>query len=153
MASLADKFAEKAKGAPYVSIATALAAPLSLALMPLNLAFPFIAIAAASPTVVLAAGGMAGFNMMRERSKLSKTFSAAAIGAAVLGTAGYLSQINAPDFGALTAFFYSTVAMTAAGALNVAAHYTRNVSLQVNASVKLKKDDDKQPPAPPPPAA
>lgn len=128
MPTLSDRFAEKAKGAPYFSIATTLLAPASVAMLPL-MALPAFFAFAASPTLMLVAGGIGAFNLTRERSGLSKAFSAAAVVTAAAGTVGYLSQINMPDWDAIGAFIYSGMAMTAGGAMNVAAHYTRNTKL------------------------
>jgi hypothetical protein len=99
--------------------------------------FSFAGAFAAVP-VTAAMGLYAGLNLFRNRSKLSKTFSLAAVGVvAVAGVA--MSSVQGPA--GLAAPLFMLMAMGPAGLLNVAAQYTKDVHLGLKAK-------DEKPPSP-----
>lgn len=153
MANAVDNTLSKLRGAPYFSLACATAAPAALSASVLSDSFGMavMGVGLASPGACAVLTLVGGLNLFRDRSKLSKAFSAAAATAGAAGLVGYAGTINEPGWEALGAFFYAAMGMTAGGILGTIAHYTRNVHLKVQAAVSVVKKDDATPPAPPAP--
>ena len=153
MSNTVDHALSKLRGAPYFSLACATAVPAALGAATLSNTFGMVAMGVgfASPGACALLTLVGGLNLFRERSKLSKGFSAAAAVAGVAGLVGYVSEINQPGWEALGAFIYAAMGMTAGGVLGTIAHYTRNVNLKIQAAVSVVKKDESTPPAPPAP--
>jgi hypothetical protein len=131
---------------PLVSVFTAAAVPASLLVLAVT-PFPLFITAAVSPFACALATANGGMNLLRGHGNLSKAFSAAAATAGVVGVGGVLAYMNAPELEPLSGYIISALAMTAAGVLNTAAHYTRKVQLKLTTTTK----GDDTPPAPPAP--
>lgn len=104
---------------------------------------PLFAGALMSP--VVSGGLMIGSTLdilSKERSKLSKVFSTAAIGAAGLGLVAFGVGVDQPGGEALVGFLYSGIGVAVAGAFNLAAHCTRNKELSVSAKVEMTDKND-----------
>lgn len=141
----AQKISDVLSKTPLFSIFTAAAAPASVAIVmtPVEspvLALPLLAVAMASPAVCGLAATFSVLNILRNHGTLSKIFSGAATAAGAGGIAGMLAYMGTPDYGPLNGYVLAAIGMTAAGALNTAAFYTRGIG--------RKKDEN----APPPPA-
>lgn len=131
---------------PLFSIFTAAAAPVAVAIISTpfdvtNTMWPLVAVALVSPAVCGVAAIVGVMNILREHSTLSKMFSGVAAAAGATGVIGMLAYMGTPDYGPLNGFVLSVAGMTAAGAMNTAAHYTRNF--------RRKGADDSIPPPPP----
>ncbi|GEM_PF-2809715 len=146
MANRADAFVERIRNAPVISGVCAAASPLALLATRILPEAIFVA-GAVSPVANIGLGAIAAFNLLRERSRLSKIFSAAALGTAVLGLGAFVSQMNTPEFGPLVGYMATMASTTVAGIFNIAAHYTRNTHVHLSASVEHK--EPKPPVAPP----
>ena len=153
MTNAVDNALSKLRGAPYFSLACATAAPVTLGAAMLSDAFGMavMGVGLASPGACALVTLVGGINLFRDRSKLSKAFSAAAAVAGAAGVAGYATEINQPGWEALGAFIYTGMGMTAGGVLGTLAHYPRNVHLKIQTAVNVVKKDDTAPPAPPAP--
>lgn len=103
---------------------------------------------AASPIVTAGLTMTAGVALFRERSKLSKAFSTAAVATGVAGGIAFASQIGAPGWEGAAAFISTLFSMTAAGAFNLAAHYTQNKNLKINVSTDETDTNDVSTPKP-----
>jgi hypothetical protein len=98
------------------------------------LAYPMFLTLAASPLISPALAVPATINLFKkERSGLSKVFSAAA---AVAGVGGLLSMASVQGPDALAAPIYSTLGMIVAGTLNVISNLTADTKVKVSVSTE-----------------
>ncbi len=138
MANQVDNFVSNIGKQPVFSGLCALASIGSTAGIALSESFGVAAFGTAfvSPVIVPLLAASAAINLFRERSGLSKIFSAAAIGGAAVAMAGYAATIGAPGWDALGAYAYSMVGMAGVSLLNIVAHYTRNKNVKITATTE-----------------
>ncbi len=84
--------------------------------------------AIAACTAMTAVGAI---NLVRHKSVLSKAFSAAAVAAGGVSTAALLDGMNFPGWGEFAGYIVGAVGASAAGAANVASHFTRDVGAKI----------------------
>ena len=128
MANKVDINVAKILEAPILSGPTLAAALLSTVSM--GTAFAYCAV---SPVLCGALVITAGIGLMRDRTKLSKIFSAAAAVSAVTALGMMATGPHLPDFGNAIYFVYTGIGAGIASAFNIASHYTRNTTLSFRA--------------------
>lgn len=109
--------------------------------IPSFFAYPMFLTMAASPLVSPALAVPASINLFKkERSALSKVFSAAAAVAGIGGLAS-MAAVQGPD--ALAAPIYSTFGMILAGTLNIISNLTADTKVNISVSKNTQSGPDK----------